>query len=229
MYMLCFCTLCWCALTLPMGGLSIMFIKICSVMTSFDHQWNSRNILYMRLICLFWFFKSQSTFFSIMTRWVFLCWTSTKLQNTGFYSSFSSLVQSLLPRDTLLRTYFKCPSTKSREIVGRESWLLCLICLPGVLWWLSASSSRCHGVVCILWLWYFLIILTYYFWNNHGWKSSGLDAKAISEYAQEIPQSQIADKPVAPWGRVTQQSRDTRKTSKSKQPVLSSPSRWLQN
>ena len=47
---------------------------------------------------------------------------------------------------------------------GRESWLLCLICLPGVSWWLSGSSSRCHGVVCSLWLWYFLIILTYYFW-----------------------------------------------------------------
>ena len=45
---------------------------------------------------------------------------------------------------------------------GRESWLLCLICLPGVPWWLSGSSSRCHGVVCSLWLWYFLIILTYY-------------------------------------------------------------------
>ena len=45
---------------------------------------------------------------------------------------------------------------------GRESWLLCLICLPGVSWWLSDSSSRCHRVVCSLWLWYFLIILTYY-------------------------------------------------------------------
>ena len=45
---------------------------------------------------------------------------------------------------------------------GRESWLLCLICLPGVSWWLGSSSSRCHGVVCSLWLWYFLIILTYY-------------------------------------------------------------------
>ena len=27
---------------------------------------------------------------------------------------------------------------------GKESWLLCLICLPGVSWWLSGSSSRCH-------------------------------------------------------------------------------------
>ena len=43
---------------------------------------------------------------------------------------------------------------------GRESWLLCLICLPGVSWWLSGSSSRCHWVVCGLWLWHFLIILT---------------------------------------------------------------------
>ena len=32
-----------------------------------------------------------------------------------------------------------------------------------------------------------------------------------SEYDQEIPQSRTADKPVAPQGRVTQQSRDTRK------------------
>ena len=50
---------------------------------------------------------------------------------------------------------------------GRESWLLCLFCPPGVSWWLSVSSSRCHGVVCGLWLWYFLIILTYYFVSVH--------------------------------------------------------------
>ena len=49
---------------------------------------------------------------------------------------------------------------------GRESWLLYLICLPGVSWWLSGSSSRCQGVVCSLWLWYFLIILTYYLDGN---------------------------------------------------------------
>ena len=33
----------------------------------------------------------------------------------------------------------------------------------------------------------------------------------ISEYDREIPQSQTADKPMAPRGRATQQSRDTRK------------------
>ena len=46
---------------------------------------------------------------------------------------------------------------------GRESWFLCLVCLPGVSWLLCGSSSRCHMFVCGLWLWFFLIILTYFF------------------------------------------------------------------
>ena len=46
---------------------------------------------------------------------------------------------------------------------GSKSWLLCLVCLSGVSWWLCGSYSPCHGFVCCLWLWYFLIILTYYF------------------------------------------------------------------
>ena len=37
--------------------------------------------------------------------------------------------------------------------------------------------------------------------------------KIVSEYDQEIPQSQTADKPMAPRGRATQPSRDTRKTN----------------
>ena len=37
--------------------------------------------------------------------------------------------------------------------------------------------------------------------------------KIVSEYDQEIPQSQTADKPMAPGGRATQQSRATRKTN----------------
>ena len=60
-------------------------------------------------------------------------------------------------------------------------------------------------------------------------QSSVEPAKIVSVYDPEIPQSQTADKPVASWGRATQQSRDTRKTNKAKQPALSSPSRWLQN
>ena len=37
--------------------------------------------------------------------------------------------------------------------------------------------------------------------------------KIVSEYDQEIPQSQTVDKPTVPRGRATQKSRDTRKTN----------------
>ena len=40
-----------------------------------------------------------------------------------------------------------------------------------------------------------------------------IDIKIISEYDQEIPQSQTADNPMAPRGRAAQPSRDTRKTN----------------
>ena len=40
-----------------------------------------------------------------------------------------------------------------------------------------------------------------------------LEAKLLSKYDQEIPQSQTADKPMAPQRRATQQSRDTKKTN----------------
>ena len=38
-------------------------------------------------------------------------------------------------------------------------------------------------------------------------------SRIVSEYIQEIPQSQTADNPVAPQGRAAQPSRDTRKTN----------------
>ena len=50
-------------------------------------------------------------------------------------------------------------------------------------------------------------------------------SKIVSEYDQDIPQSQNADKPIAPRGRATQPSLDTRKTNEAKQPALSSSSR----
>ena len=43
-----------------------------------------------------------------------------------------------------------------------------------------------------------------------------------SEYDEEIPQSQTADKPVTSLGRASQQSHATTKTNKAKQPALSS-------
>ena len=40
-----------------------------------------------------------------------------------------------------------------------------------------------------------------------------MKSKIVSEYDQEIPQSQTADNPVATRGRAAQPSRDTRKTN----------------
>ena len=37
------------------------------------------------------------------------------------------------------------------------------VCLPIFYHSFLHASSRCHGFICSLWLWYFLIILTYYF------------------------------------------------------------------
>ena len=45
---------------------------------------------------------------------------------------------------------------------GRESWLLCFYCLVLLLWVFCGSSSQCPGLVCSVWLWYFLIILTFW-------------------------------------------------------------------
>ena len=50
----------------------------------------------------------------------------------------------------------------------------------------------------------------YQFILNSG---QGLFLKIVSEYDQEIPQSQTADKPMSPRGRATQQSRGPTKTN----------------
>ena len=47
--------------------------------------------------------------------------------------------------------------------------------------------------------------------------------KIVSDYDQEIPQSQTADNPMTPRGRATQLSRDTRKKNQAKQPALFLP------
>ena len=48
---------------------------------------------------------------------------------------------------------------------------------------------------------------------NHEIPSNTIVTEIVSEYDQEIPQSQTADNPVAPRGRAAQPSRDTRKTN----------------
>ena len=69
----------------------------------------------------------------------------------------------LLPlQDSVIVLYFVtlCPFLFCGHLDGeeRESWLLCLVCLPGVSWLFCGYSSQCHGFVCSLWLWYSLTI-----------------------------------------------------------------------
>ena len=84
----------------------------------------------------------------------------------------------------------------------------------------------CHFPIGILGqLWYLLVsiiefcTLTYFKQLNMGHDArkpvfgSLRTTKIVSEYDQEIPQSQTADNPVAPRGRAAQPSRDTRKTN----------------
>ena len=56
--------------------------------------------------------------------------------------------------------YFMSILVLQSSWLGRESWLLCLVCLPGAPWLLGGSSSWWHGFVCSLLLSYFLNILT---------------------------------------------------------------------
>ena len=66
--------------------------------------------------------------------------------------------------------------------------------------------------------WYvFKPYLTFKLW----WPFCYAGSKIVSEYDQEIPQSQTADNPVVPGGRAAQPSQDTRKTNEAKQPALS--------
>ena len=46
-----------------------------------------------------------------------------------------------------------------------------------------------------------------------GTRNVLIESKIVSEYDQDIPQSQTADNPVAARGRAAQPSRDTRKTN----------------
>ena len=72
--------------------------------------------------------------------------------------------------------------------------MLCFVYLPGVSWLLCGSSSRYHGFVCSLWLWYFLIILTYYFVGLsyslsyiYGWGNVGMVSYITKLFLGRLP------------------------------------------
>ena len=79
-------------------------------------------------------------------------------------------------------------------------------------------SYRCIVTINVLWLfltvpWVGLQYVIVIFPDNTHFLIIFFDLKIVSEYDQEIPQSQTADNPVAPRGRAAQPSRDTRKTN----------------
>ena len=90
-----------------------------------------------------------------------------------------SLLESVIVLCLVVR-YFMSIFVLQSSWWGRESWLLCLICLPGVSWWLSGSSSQCYRVVCGLWLWYFLIILFFIVLNQ---KENPLEYKRLRSFS----------------------------------------------
>ena len=53
-------------------------------------------------------------------------------------------------------------------LIGKRELIALFVCLHGVLWLLlfCCSSSRCRGLVCNVWLWYFLITLACFKKNN---------------------------------------------------------------
>ena len=61
-------------------------------------------------------------------------------------------------------TFLYVHSSFAIILMGKRKLVVFLVWIPGVSWWLCGSSSRSHGFDCGLWLWYFLIILTHYFW-----------------------------------------------------------------
>ena len=57
-------------------------------------------------------------------------------------------------------------------------------CFASIVFWMSCSYfAWCRGLVCSLWLWYFLIILTYVLWSVNWmyWKSSTWSSSDVIE------------------------------------------------
>ena len=66
---------------------------------------------------------------------------------------------------------------------GRGCWSLWFNCFLDTLWLLVScgSFSRCQGLVCSVWLWYFLITLAYYFFSSVSIWNLSLICPVVSE------------------------------------------------
>ena len=105
---------------------------------------------------------------SVLRRWFCVSWfivlcTSHSLWGFVFGLFCYTLLWAL--------SSFAIILTKKRELIVLQlsSW-----CLVTVMLVYRGSFSRCHGMVCSMWLWSFLIILTYFLkvanWDNRAIK-----------------------------------------------------------
>ena len=74
---------------------------------------------------------------SVLRRWFCCCWLFLPLWDSVIFLCF-------------VMRYFVSILVLQSSWWGRESWLLCWVCLLGVSWWLCGWY---HGFVCSLWLW----------------------------------------------------------------------------
>ena len=78
-----------------------------------------------------------------------------------------SVVDSLLIVTPIVEfcncSMFSCVHSSFAIISMGKRELVALLCLLGVSWLLCGSSSLCHGFVCSLWLWDYLIILNIFY------------------------------------------------------------------
>ena len=65
---------------------------------------------------------------------------------------------------------------------GRESWLLYFCCVLNVMSLLSffGSSSQYNGLVCRMWLWHFLVLLTWFWYLSHMWAAKAQTSLSCS-------------------------------------------------
>ena len=136
-----------------------------------------------------------------MSRWCVICTRMVALPSFFKINFFKKFLQDLVL--FIIWVSNMLDPDQARHYVGPDLGPICLqrlwaddirrqrvkqVCLPGVSWWLSGSSSRCHGVVCGLWLWYFLIILTSYFCYFSNISLAGIfKGKSLHSWSHSYP------------------------------------------
>ena len=184
-------------------------------------------------------FKTSLTYSSscLVVNLQFLFWSVVKYSRETailkFWLSFAFPRNNLViasPPSLLDRFFETCPGCQFGGIVVHLRFFSSTIMATGSQFWYSlfcSCSENSKGI-------YYPFIIIKYFLNSstdtQSWLINTLCFK--SKWVQSGNITITYCRPsMAPWGRATwhQHPQDTRKTTKAKQPTLSSSSRWLQN